>query len=380
MAKKKAKRRAARDPYPEDALKALEGRLAQDGPPPPIVILKGEEGYFRRRGVDMCTARAKAEGMEVCRHDAMDPDYSQAALIDDLATGALFGAARAVVVHGAERIVVDRASRVSKAARGAMLSRLEEGAEGMLVLSADKLRVDHALAKAAAAHGGVVVGCRRLYDSPPAWDPDPRKAELVQWCAARARAMEIRLDLSEAAYIAAATGNDLSAIEDQLRRLVGRGREAIQELIAWDASASPWEVAEHIAKGDVKRAAAGIETLFSGGASQRDGSRTIDLGGIAAQLSSGLGAKLREAARGAEVLRGGGTPAAAAQAAGVRGPRPAVAAFEARIASRPHGEWAPMLEAFGDLERKTRSRVTVDATDFVHFALRWRARGKGKRR
>ncbi|MEO1698398.1 MAG: hypothetical protein AAFU73_13955 [Planctomycetota bacterium] len=372
MAKKKAARRKS-DPFPEDALKDLERSLKSDALPS-IVILRGEERYFRDRGVDLAVAAAKEAGLDLCRHDALDPEYAVARLLDDLVTGALFAGARCVVLHSAERVVVDRASKASAPVREAMLARLETKAEGMLVLSAEKLRADHALVKAAAAAGGKVVGCRRLWDSPPAWDPDPRKAELVQWTAARARALGVKLDLSEAAFVAAATGNDLSAIEDQLQRLVGRGAEAIAELVAWDASASPWEVAEHIACGDVRRAAAGVETLFAGGASQRDGSRTIDTAGIAAQLCTALSAKLREAVRGAEVLASGGTPAAAAQAAGVKGPKAAVESFQKRMQSRPPAAWRPALDAFCAVERKTRSTVTVDATDFVHLALHLRRR------
>lgn len=372
MARKKKARRAS-EPFPGDALKALERRLGQ-GAPPPIVILRGEERYFRERGVDLAVAAAKGAGMDLCRHDALDPEFHVAGLLDDLLTGALFAGARCVVLRGADRVVVDRASKVSKPAREAMLERLSSKAEGMLVLSAEKLRADHALVKAAHEVGGEVVGCRRLWDSPPAWDPDPRKAELVQWTAARARELDVAIDLGEAAYVAMATGNDLSAIEDQLRRLVGRGREGIGELVAWDAGASPWEVAEHILTGDVRRAAAGVETLFAGGATQRDGSRTIDHPGIAAQLCTALSAKLREAVRASEVLAAGGTPSAAAQAAGVRGPRMAVAAFEKRMASRPPAAWRGALDDLAAIERRTRSTVRVDASDFVHLALRLRAR------
>ena len=377
MAKKKAGARKARDPFPEDALRDLERALS--GALPPAILLRGEERYFRDRGVGLAVTAAKAAGMEICRHDALDPDYTAARLSDDLVTGALFQSARCVVVHGAERIVVPRASKHSASVAESMRLRLSSGAEGMLVLSAEKLRADNALSKALVAAGGIVVGCRRLYDSPPAWDPDPRKAELVQWCAARARALDVSIDLGEAAYIAAATGNDLAGIDDQLRRLVGRGREAVQELVAWDATASPWEVAEHVVSGDIKRAAAGIETLFSGGASQRDGSRTIDTGGIVAQLSTALSSKLREAQRAAEAMRDGLDPKRAAAAAGVRGPAAAMASFERRLASRPPEAWAPMMEQLGALERRSRSSVKVDATDFVQLALAWRRRATIRR-
>ena len=76
------------------------------------------------------------------------------------------------------------------------------------------------------------------------------------------------------------TGNDLAAIDDRLRSLVGRGDQAVRELVPWDTGASVWDVAEHVASGDLRRASGGLETLFAGGATQRDGSRTIDTPGM----------------------------------------------------------------------------------------------------
>lgn len=379
MARKKASRKGKpRDPFPEDALAALERQLVQSVPP--AAVLKGEERYFRERGVDLCLVAAKAAGMEVCRHDALDPEYSGARLLDDLSTGALFQSARCVIVRGLERVVVERASQFSAAIRDAILARLKSGAEGMLVLSAAKLLASNAVAKAVADAGGVSVACRRLYDKAPPWDPDPRKAELVQWCARRARDVGIKLDLNEAAYIVAATGNDLAAIDDQLKRVQGRGKEAIQELVAWDASASPFEVADQLAAGDLKRSLAGLETLFSGGAVQRDGSRTIDAGGIVAQLSAAVSAKIRESCRIAEGVMAGMPPKRALERAGIKGAPRAVEEALKRFDGRAPEDWVRMLEEFGELERRSRSGVSVDVTDFAAFALRWRRRGRAARR
>lgn len=379
MAKKAASRGAAKkpNPQPEDALGAL-GRQLKGGLPP-IVVLRGEERYFRDRGVALAVVAAKAAGMEVCRHDALDPEYSAATLLDDLTTGALFQSARCVVVHSAERIVTERALQYSAAIRDAMKARLEAKSEGCLVLSVAKLLATNTLHKAAEAAGGSIVGCRRLYDKPPHWDPDPRKAELVQWCAARARDLKVEVNLNEAAYIVAATGNDLAAIDDQLRRLVGRGKEGIQELVAWDATASPYEVADQIAAGDVKRSLVGLETLFSGGASQRDGSRTIDVGGIVAQLSAAVSGKIREACRVCESVVGGMTPQRAAERCGIKGGKKGVDDFLQRLEARSPREWAQMLDEFGELERRSRSSVAVDVTDFAQFALRWRRRKPSRR-
>lgn len=373
--KKKAGKKKPRDPNPEDALRDLEHRIEQGLPR--VSILRGDEAYFRERGVRALSDRARADGLEVCRHDPLDPDYSAGRLVDDLSTGALFQASRCIVLHHAERVVVDRASAFSAAVRDAMLAWIASASPGAIVLSADKLRADHALAKAVKEAEGPIVGCRRLYDTPPPWNPDPRNTELAQWCGARARSLGVKLDSAEAYYVVAATGNDLNAIEDRLKGLVGRGSEAIQELVTWDSSASVWDVAESLVAGDVRKAAVGIETLFSGGAVQRDGSRTLDQSGIVAQLSTAVSAKLREAVRGAGELEAGRGVSAAAAAAGVRGPKPAVDAFERRMGSRAPGAWKPMLEDFARLERRSRSSVQVDATDFMQLALRWRGSSAG---
>ncbi|QDV06895.1 DNA polymerase III subunit delta [Planctomycetes bacterium Poly30] len=379
MAKKAASRGAAKrkDPQPEDGLRMLARQLSEGLPP--IIILRGEESYFRERGVALAVAAAKAAGMEICRHDALDPEYSAATLLDDLATGALFQSARCIVLRGAERVIIERALQFSSAIRDAMRARLERKAEGLLVLSAARLLATNVLSVAADEAGGANVGCRRLYDKPPQWDPDPRKAELVQWCAGRARDLKVEVNLNEAAYIVAATGNDLAAIDDQLKRLVGRGKEGIQELVAWDASASPFEVADQIAAGDVKRALVGLETLFSGGASQRDGSRTVDVAGIVAQLSASVSGKIREACRVAEAVVAGMAPQKAAERCGVKGGRSGMESFLQSFQARSPEEWAQMLDEFGELERRSRSNVAVDVTDFAQFALRWRRRQSARR-
>ena len=53
--------------------------------------------------------------------------------------------------------------------------------------------------------------CRKLWDSPPPWDPDPRKSELALWVRARSGDLGVCLTPDDAAYVAAATGNDLAA-------------------------------------------------------------------------------------------------------------------------------------------------------------------------
>ena len=89
----------AKDPHPEQALAELGRRLAD---PLHAVCLKGEERYFRDQGVRLVLQTARRRGDEICRHDGSDPEFSQATLLDDLTSGALFAGARTILVDNAD--------------------------------------------------------------------------------------------------------------------------------------------------------------------------------------------------------------------------------------------------------------------------------------
>lgn len=369
---------STREPHPGEEHQRLVEGLRRGLPP--IVVLRGEESWYRGRGLRLVVEAATAAGLEVCRHDADDPDYDVRRLLDDLSTGALFGGARCVALSGAEKVVVDRARKAAPLVREAMLARLEKKAEGLLVLVAEKLAANHALVTAAERAGGLVIGCRRLWDNPPPWNPDPRLAEPVQWLVARARERGAALTPDQAAYVVAATGNDLAALDEQLGRLAAAGGASLREVVGWEAGASPYDLAEHMVLGRAARAVAGLETLFRGGAAQRDGSRVLDEASVAIQLAAALSAKLREAAAGARAVARGVDARAAAGAAGVKGPPQAIAAFEQRLAARPRDAWERMLDDLAVVERRTRTSSGADAADFVHLALRWRLEPTAARR
>jgi len=365
-----AKKAAARDPHPSDEHSRLVAALAAGLPR--AVVVRGEEGWYRSLAVRRAVEAAERAGMEVCRHDAEDPDYSAARLMDDLSTGALFGGARCVVLQNAEKVLVDRAQKASAPVREAFVARLAAGAEGLLVIAANKLNANHPVVTAAERHGGIAIGCRRLWDSPPPWNPDPRQAEPVQWLVRRAREVDVPLNADQAAYVYAATGNDLAALDAQLQRIAASGGAALREVVGFEAGASPFDVAEHMLVGRAARAVFGLEALFQGGASQRDGSKVLDTAGIAVQLASAISAKLREALAGSRARDAGIDLRGAVAAAGVKGPPQALQAFEARLAARDTAAWERMLDQLGRVERRTRTSQGADVTDFVHLALAWR--------
>lgn len=370
-AKKKAK---ARDPHPDEELAGLERAVA--GGVPSVVILRGAETYYRRRGADLVLAAATARGDEVCKHDAKDPEFSLSALLDDLLGGSLFAAARTVRLERADGLLKKGSREYAPALVEALKKRLAGDHPGSIIIGAETLRADHAVVKAAKAAGGVVVGCRKLWDSPPPWDPDPRRAELVQWLLVRARERRVELGPDEAVYLTGAVGNDLTALLDRLDQLKDRGGKGLRELVAWEAGGSPWELAESLVDGDVARAAAGVEALFQGGFQGRDGTRTVDRVALVTMLTSAITGRVREAAAGAAALASGAPAAEVVELAGVKGGPKAHQAFLGRLRQRKPEEWSRMLEEAGDLERRTRSGAVVDANDLAGLALHWARRAR----
>lgn len=372
-----------REPAPPEQLAALTRALEQ-GPLPRAFLVRGEERFFRTQAVDAITQRARALEFELARHDALDPDFSLNALCDDLGGSPMFAAARCVFVRNAASLVKKEKEGAAKPVRAkkdagdevpfvraALAFLADRAAPGVLVVEAESLRADSVLAKAIAAAGGTTLSLRRLWDSPPPWAPDPLKTELVLWLQARARERGVQLKPEDALYVAAATGNDLSALDGALERLARRGAQSVRAAVGWSSTASPFQVAEDLCRGDVPRSVSGIEALFRGGFQERDGTRETDFNTLLAVLFGALRSKLRQTLAGALVLASGGDAASAAEAAGVpNGPKPR-GEFEARLAARPAREWRVMLADLAELERASRSGRRVDANDLAVLALRW---------
>ncbi|MEM7308629.1 MAG: DNA polymerase III subunit delta [Planctomycetota bacterium] len=366
-----ARRAKAREADPPTQLRTLLEALKRDGLAPGYV-LRGEERYFRDRALDAVRERATEAGVEVRLHDAQDPDFSLARLLDDLGGGGLFAAAQLVIARNVEKELKKSGKDQSPLTRA--VSAFAAAAEGSSVmLSAGNLRADHAAVKAITAAGGAVLTSRRLWDSPPPWgNPDPRRAELVVWLTDRAREMGVRLTPENAVYVAAATGNDLFALEDQLEKL----RDAptgsdLRSVVGWDASASPWAVTDALLGGDLARALGGIESLFRGGFEERDGRRMVDPVGLAMILVGALQAGVRKGLAISTAMADGRSGDDAARAAGVSGAPSTVQAQIARAQVHDPETWRERLSDLAAIERQAKSGG-VEADDFVLLAVRWR--------
>ena len=365
-----------REEPPQQALARLE-RALQAGELAPIHVFRGEERYFRERMAELVVRASAERGLEVCRHDAKHPEFSLARLCDDLRGSALFSSGRCVLVHSVGPLVQTQSEDRSQAFVDLVLARAADPRGGTLVVTAESLASEHAIVKAAQTAGGWVVTCRKLWDNMPAWGAgDPAKIELVGWLMERARALGVGLRPEEAHHVAQAIGNDLSALEGELSRLRERGERSVAEVVGWQAGASPWTIADDLARGDARAAAKGIEALFRGGFQARDGARTLDGTGLVTMLLNALYGKVREALAAASALERGASESEAAEFAGVSKAPSIQASFRARMASRPSGEWRGMLEEVASLERRAHSSVPLDANDFQLLALRWRSRAR----
>lgn len=348
-----------REATPVEELQRLRAALGGSRAPR-VVLLRGDERYFRTLAMDRALAFARQKPWELARHDAEDPDFSLRGLVDDLVSPSMFSSERAVFVRAASKLLKKDGSQHSELTRAALAFLEDESIGGMLVVDAEGLRADHSLAKATNDRSGLVLSLRRLWDTPPPWDPDPRKTELVQWTVLRARELGVTISGDEALYISAATGNDLSAIDTQLERVAHRGKDSVRSIVPWSSGASPFSVCDALLAGDASRSLSGLEALFRGGFQGKDGERETD----AAALQAILLATLR--------ARAGRTLAVALDARNleaIANPRERTE-LESRAKLRSAARWRRFHEDVLELERRTRTGAGLDLNDLVSFALR----------
>ncbi|QDU67052.1 DNA polymerase III subunit delta [Engelhardtia mirabilis] len=369
-----------RESPPHVQVAAFEKSLAVASQLAAGYLVRGDEGYFRRRVLDALRSRSEALDVEVVVHDASDPDFDPQVLLGDLATPPMFASAQLIIAREVDGLLKKVGSKDSPFVRG-ILSFLERAEAGRSVaIAANAMRADQAIAKRFAKLELPSLSVRRLWDSPPPWNPDPRQVELVQWLVARARELGVRLDPDQAVYVVAATGNDLDAIEDQLERLRHGGQRALQEVIRWQAGGSPFAVADHLCRGDLPRAVDAIESLFQGGMTGRDGGKVVDRAALGAILIGSLARGVRQGLAAARDVERGVPPAGAAAKAGAGGERAKTELLE-RLRRRPSAaEWARMLEDLADVDRRAKSGAGVDASDFTSLALAWSAPAQPGRR
>lgn len=362
----------AKEPDPREVWSAFERELGAASALPTAVIVRGPESWYRSRAVGAVLERARSADFEVCRHDTRDPDFRPAALLDDLSSTAMFAPARCVVIHEPESLLKKQAGEDSATARAA-LAFVKRGA-GALVLAAESLRADLSPVKALSEAGARIYSFRKLYEKPSPWerDPDPSRAELVSWIAARARERKVAITADQALLLAHARGNDLAALDDELAAAQSAGGKFSIAGLASVAAGSPRDLADALIAGDLGAATLAAQTLFQGGIRrEKDGSRDTDEGALAAILLGYLRPRVRQGLGAAQLLERGAKPDEAAAQVGVTN---FDKALRGAIAARAPSAWSEMLGDLLELERRSKSARGVDANEVVALALRWRVK------
>jgi len=359
----------AKEAHPEEVLVELRGALA-GGELAPGYVVRGEELFYRNAALDLLRAEARRKNLELCAHDTKEPGFDAQRVQDDLLGGGLFSSGRLVVLQAPEELL-KRDDGVDRPVARAIAKFLAAKA-GSVVLVAEGLRADNATVKAILASGGRVLSFRKLYDKPAPWErnPDPRRTEVCEWVLARAKLLGVKLSSDQAVLLVAAVGGELGALDSKLGELRHAGPGEFFEQLGSSAPVSPFELANELARGELKASLKGTEGLFRSGFKSKDGKLEVKPDALREMLFSGLRGHVRRALAASASVRAGKSPEDAAKDAGVSAFQ--MRDFQAALAARDHSAWRAMSADLGRLERKARTGHTVDASDVALFALRWR--------
>lgn len=359
----------AKEAHPQEVLDELAAGVASAGLAPGYV-LRGEELYFRNAALDLLRAAARAQNLEVCSHDTKEASFDVQRLQDDLIGGGLFSSGRLVIVQAPEDLLKRDEGRDRAVARS--IQKFLAAKQGSIVLGAEGLRADNATVRALLAAGGKLASFRKLYDKPAPWErsPDPRRTEVCEWVARRAKALGAPLSLDQAALVIASVGPDLPMLESKLVELCAGGPKAFFAQLESMAPVSPFELAGQLARGELRASLLDLEGLFHAGFKGKDGRLEVKPDALREMLFNALRAHVRRGLAGAQRMASGRSAEQVVQELGIAPYQQRD--FQAALGARDVKGWRAMQRDLGKLERKSREGFAVDANDLALFAVRHR--------
>ncbi len=273
-------------PNPEQALAALDKRLATKGFPS-CILLYGPEDYFRDKGLRL--VRQHARDMDLVQWDSSNRADFLSAFSSDLLTPSLFTGAKVIVLREdlkflGEKEVVDRIfSFLAKPVPGVHL----------VLMVKDKLDQKNKLLNKVISSRGIAVFCRELYSIPfpgrKMWD-----TELHRWVMgeARKRGMEIRAD--DSVFLVSVIGKTPGRIEGFLERmkvyLEGKPgakptRALMERMLGPGGESNQFELARAILKGDFKKAIVCAREIMETGIRDEEGTPLDSSGALLVSLA-----------------------------------------------------------------------------------------------
>lgn len=234
-------------------------RRLESGPPPPVVVLLGEEGALRARAArDLREPFERGEeGGAVERIDGAQTDLTE--ILDAARSLPLFammanGPAKLVHVKDFDRVEVPDA-RELEAYLGAPV------AETVLLLEAAKMDKRKAVYKVLAKHA-LVVAC----------DPLQREGDARRWIEATVRARGYEIERGAIVYLSEMTGTSLTRLEQELEKAMlyvgeaGRIRARdLEGLLGRSREHSVFELTDALVAGNAARAQELLNLLVDDG-------------------------------------------------------------------------------------------------------------------
>ena len=168
--------------------------------PPPVVLLKGDEPYFRAQALRAAKAIARKRGHDIEIHDGASD--SEGEIVDSLDSYSLFsGGDKLVIITNAEKI---------KGKKKSLCACVQDPSEGVIAIFDGKGAVGTPLGKVLNEHAYV-------YESKKL---SPYKGDIEKWLIKEAHSAGKSLDKNLARAIQNAVGNDLYALRRALTKVI----------------------------------------------------------------------------------------------------------------------------------------------------------------
>jgi DNA polymerase-3 subunit delta len=239
------------------ALQAVE-YLAKPAkyPPQPVCVLFGDESFLKRQSL-ICLREAVTGGQEgdFSFSTFEGPAAKLANVLDELATVAMFGSGRRLVV-------VDQADEFVSRYRAELEDYVAQPAAGsVLALELKSFPGNTRLYKAVAAEG-LVIDCN-----------GPRAGGLTRWLSAWAkRTHQVQLPQATAEMLIERIGSELGLLDQELAKLAlitGSDTKITAEMVSqsvggWRAKTT-WEMLDAALDGDVRAAITQLDRLLASG-------------------------------------------------------------------------------------------------------------------
>lgn len=272
---------------------------------PPLVVLAGEEKFFKEEVLEAVQAAMERErpGFQRVNFEPRPGEKEDDAarrLVMEFSTPVLFGGASLFVVREGDKLLAGARKELEP-----FLDEARRTPPNRAVFFTRSVDGRTRLAKRLKA-AGALVECRKLYATPAHWQRGRGEdSELARWTRGRAKRMGLELSPEGAAFLVAQTGDDLFRVRDELEKLrlvlpEGQravGIEDIERVTGTSAVHTPFDLWEKIEAGDGKGALHTLAVILRNGLRSQGGRLETDGTAIAAVLLGILRERVRLSAR-----------------------------------------------------------------------------------